>query len=70
MDRVKNHLKIGKIADILVENRRIGDKIEHGTTHGQEGKCWDISAIHRVSGGIDMIFCGEKSEGRNFYKNC
>ena len=30
MDRVKNHLNIGKIADILIENRRIGDKIEHG----------------------------------------
>ena len=29
MDRVKNHLNIGKIADILIENRRISDKIEH-----------------------------------------
>ena len=35
----------------------------------QGGKCRDISAIYRVSGGVDTIFSGEKSEGRYFRKN-
>ena len=35
--------------------------------HG--GKYRDISAIYRVSGGVDTIFHGEKSKGRYLCKN-
>ena len=34
------------------------------------GYIGDISSIYRVSGGVDTIFHGEKSEGRYFRKYC
>ena len=34
------------------------------------GYIGDISPIYRVSGGVDTIFRGEKSEGRYFRKYC
>ena len=34
------------------------------------GYIGDISSIYRVSGGVDTIFRGEKSEGRYFRKYC
>ena len=35
----------------------------------QGGKCQDISVIYRVSGGVDTIFRGEKSNEGYFRKN-
>ena len=34
------------------------------------GYIGDISPIYHVLGGVDVIFCGEKSERRYFCKNC
>ena len=47
------------------DNEKSKNKIIHGN-HG--GKYRDISAIYRVSGGVDTIFHGEKSERRYFRK--
>ena len=60
---------------LIVIDLQLHPHIPHSTIHILAwvslviSKEENVSPIYRVSGGVDTIFRGEKSEGRNFCKN-